>query len=76
MKLPFLKCNRVDYIAKMFHSLETLFSNNAHYCIEDNLLCCKINGLLYAFFLALKLMSYFLLLANVSSLSLENIFNP
>lgn len=51
-----------------------LFSSNACHCIDYNLFCCKINGLIYSFFLVVKLMSCFLLSARVSSLHLD-IFN-
>lgn len=44
------------------------------YLIEYILFCCKINGLLSFLFLVVKQMSYFLLLASVSSPFLVEIF--
>lgn len=46
------------------------------YLIEYVLFCCKINGLLSFLFLVVKQMSYFLLLASVSSLFLVVVFIP
>lgn len=51
-------------------------SNIWFYLIEYTLFCGKINGLLSFLFLVVKQMSYFLLLASVSSPFLAEIFIP